>query len=85
MVSPNHCWGAALTHICLTEVSVFGSNNKLARVVRISAVQLTDANARGGRKNSSVFLFLEDGPNSFDGLRPIQEDVTDCMNTSRTL
>ena len=50
------------------------------RVGRVKAVQLTDANTGGGRKNPSVFLFLENGPNGFDGLRPIQEDVTGCMD-----
>ena len=28
-------------------------------------------NGRGGRKDSSVLLFLEDGPNGFDGLGPV--------------
>jgi hypothetical protein len=34
MVSPNRYWGAALTYVCLTKVSVFESNNELAHVVR---------------------------------------------------
>ena len=33
--------------------------------------RLTDTNGGGGRKDSSVLLFLEDGPNGFNGLRPV--------------
>jgi hypothetical protein len=62
------------THVCLTKVSVFGPINKPA-CGRINTVRLTDTNARGSRKNSSVLLFMEDGPNGFDGLRPTQEGV----------
>lgn len=41
------------------------------RVVTIKMVQLTDTNTRGRRKNPSVLLFLENGPNGFDGLQPV--------------
>ena len=30
---------------------------------------LTDTNTGGSRDNSTVLLFLENGPNCFDGLR----------------
>jgi len=45
-------------------------------VARIDIVQLTDTNTGGGSEDSSILLFLEDGPNGFDGLRHIQGNAT---------
>lgn len=43
------------------------------RVARIWMGKLTDTDTRGGSKNSSVLLLLENGPNSLDRLMSTQE------------
>ena len=49
------------------------------RVERVRTVQLTNTDTRGGRENSPVLLFLENGPDSFGALKPTQGDVTRCV------
>jgi len=54
-------------------------------VMRINPIRLTDPDTGGGGKNSSVLLFLENGPNGFDGLMATQKNVTPYISASRTL
>jgi hypothetical protein len=54
-------------------------------VKRIKTTQLTDTDSGGCRENSTVLLFLENGPNGFDGLKPTQREATKCDGALQTL